>query len=155
MEWKLDLIFHGWTFTCQYPSPPVHLLNNVITSLEWIKGRDSLGSLFLTPRSNASVFWFEKWSRGPLLKLQSIFMCYAPFTLTKHISLNQVLKTEKSSWNTGTQVFTQDSNLACFIICNQFKSVSSFYEGNNFKLCLTKQLLNMFKLWCEWGLRTN
>ena len=21
------------------------------------------------------------------------------------------------------------------------------------KLCLTKQLLNMFKLWCEWGIR--
>ena len=21
-----------------------------------------------------------------------------------------------------------------------------------FKLCLTKQLLNMFKLWCEWGI---
>ena len=21
------------------------------------------------------------------------------------------------------------------------------------KLCLTKQLLNIFKLWCEWGIR--
>ena len=21
------------------------------------------------------------------------------------------------------------------------------------KLCLTKQLLNMFKLWCEWGIK--
>ena len=24
-------------------------------------------------------------------------------------------------------------------------------EGNNFKLCLTEQLLNVFKPWCEWG----
>ena len=23
------------------------------------------------------------------------------------------------------------------------------------KLCLTKQLLNMFKLWCEWGISKN
>ena len=26
-------------------------------------------------------------------------------------------------------------------------------KETNFKLCLTQQLLNMFKLWCEWGLR--
>ena len=26
------------------------------------------------------------------------------------------------------------------------------YEENNFKPCLTKQLLNIFKLWCEWGI---
>ena len=32
-------------------------------------------------------------------------------------------------------------------------SVSSFYKENNFKPCLTKQLLNMFKLWCEWGIK--
>ena len=32
-------------------------------------------------------------------------------------------------------------------------SISSFYEENNFKPCLTKQLLNMFKLWCERGIR--
>ena len=32
------------------------------------------------------------------------------------------------------------------------KSVSSFYGENNFKPCLTKQLLNMFKLWCERGI---
>ena len=25
-------------------------------------------------------------------------------------------------------------------------------KETNFKLCLTQQLLNMFKLWCEWGL---
>ena len=31
-------------------------------------------------------------------------------------------------------------------------SVSSFYKENNFKPCLTKQLLNMFKLWCERGI---
>ena len=29
---------------------------------------------------------------------------------------------------------------------------SRFYNENNFKPCLTKQLLNMFKLWCEWGI---
>ena len=29
---------------------------------------------------------------------------------------------------------------------------SSFYKENNFKPCLTKQLLNMFKLWCERGI---
>ena len=31
-------------------------------------------------------------------------------------------------------------------------SVSSFYKENIFKLCLTKQFLNMFKLWCEQGI---
>ena len=31
-------------------------------------------------------------------------------------------------------------------------SVSSFYNENNFKPCLTKQLLNMYKLWCERGI---
>ena len=44
-----------------------------------------------------------------------------------------------------------------FLICAEFevkkKSVSSFYNESNFKPCLTKQLLNMFKLWCERGLR--
>ena len=25
-------------------------------------------------------------------------------------------------------------------------------KETNFKLCLTQQLLNIFKLWCEWGL---
>ena len=30
--------------------------------------------------------------------------------------------------------------------------VSSFYKENNFKSCLNKKLLNMFKLWCEWGI---
>ena len=34
-------------------------------------------------------------------------------------------------------------------ICSQKTSVSSFYKENNFKLCLTKQLLTMFKPWCE------
>ena len=40
--------------------------------------------------------------------------------------------------------------------CAEFEvkktSVSRFYKENNFKPCLTKQLLNMFKLWCEWGI---
>ena len=44
-----------------------------------------------------------------------------------------------------------------FLICAEFEvkktSVSSFYKENNFKPCLTKQLLNMFKLWCEQGIR--
>ena len=31
-------------------------------------------------------------------------------------------------------------------------SVSSFYKENNFKRCLTKQLLNMFKLRCKRGI---
>ena len=34
-------------------------------------------------------------------------------------------------------------------------SESSFYKENNFKPGLTKQLLNMFKLWCERGIRKN
>ena len=42
------------------------------------------------------------------------------------------------------------------LICAEFEvkktSVSSFYKENNFKPCLTKQLLNMFKLWCERGI---
>ena len=37
--------------------------------------------------------------------------------------------------------------------CTKFainkSTVSYFYEENKFKLCLTKQLLNMFNLWCE------
>ena len=33
-------------------------------------------------------------------------------------------------------------------------SGGSFYEGNNFKTMFkTKQLLNMFKFWCKWGIR--
>ena len=44
-----------------------------------------------------------------------------------------------------------------FLICAEFEVrkhqyLSSFYKENNFKPCLTKQLLNMFKLWCEWGI---
>ena len=40
----------------------------------------------------------------------------------------------------------------CYI---QVKNIrfNSFYEEKKIKLCLTKQLLNMFKLWCEWGIR--
>lgn len=38
-------------------------------------------------------------------------------------------------------------------ICSQQTPVSSFYKENNFKACLTKQLLNMFKLWCERSIR--
>ena len=39
-------------------------------------------------------------------------------------------------------------NLLCnlLIICKGQKSVSSFYEEDNFEPCLTKQLLTMFKL---------
>ena len=29
---------------------------------------------------------------------------------------------------------------------------ASMMEKKTFKLCLTKRLLNMFKLWCEWGI---
>ena len=41
-----------------------------------------------------------------------------------------------------------------FYLCWIWKktSVSSFYKENNFKPCLAKQLLNMFKLWCERGI---
>ena len=50
----------------------------------------------------------------------------------------------------------QDLDEHVFIICAEFevkkKLVSSFYKENNFKPCLTKQLLNMFKLWCERGI---
>ena len=31
-------------------------------------------------------------------------------------------------------------------------SGSNLYQENNFKPCLTKQLLNAFKLWCESGI---
>ena len=46
-------------------------------------------------------------------------------------------------------------NLNMFLTCAEFEvkiSVSSFYKENNFKPCLTKQLLNMFKLWYERGI---
>ena len=43
------------------------------------------------------------------------------------------------------------------LICVEFEvkktSVSSFYKEDSFKRCLTKQLLNMFKLWFERGIR--
>ena len=37
-------------------------------------------------------------------------------------------------------------------IWSKKSSVSSFYKQNNFNPRLTKQLLNMFKLWCELGI---
>ena len=42
-----------------------------------------------------------------------------------------------------------------FLICAEFevKKTSVSSKENNFKPCLTKQLLNMFKLWCERGIR--
>ena len=51
-----------------------------------------------------------------------------------------------------------DEIKSVFLICAEFEvkkktSVSSFYKENNFKLCLTKKFLNMFKLWCERGIR--
>ena len=59
------------------------------------------------------------------------------------------------NWNSGFYAgfrWTQ----TCFLICAEFEvkktSASSFYKEINFKQCLTKQLLNMFKLWCERGI---
>ena len=43
-------------------------------------------------------------------------------------------------------------NFSLHLQSGQRKSVRNFYEGKNLKPCLTKQLLSMFKLWCEWGL---
>ena len=40
----------------------------------------------------------------------------------------------------------------CYIQVKNIR-LNSFYEEKKIKLCLTKQLLNMFKLWCEWGTR--
>ena len=40
----------------------------------------------------------------------------------------------------------------CYIQVKNIR-LNSFYEEKKIKLCLTKQLLNMFKLWCEWGIR--
>ena len=37
-------------------------------------------------------------------------------------------------------------------VVSRFLSTRFFYKENNFKPCLTKQLLNMFKLWCERGI---
>ena len=42
----------------------------------------------------------------------------------------------------------------CYIQVKNIR-LNSFYEEKKIKLCLTKQLLNMFKLWCEWGIRFN
>ena len=40
--------------------------------------------------------------------------------------------------------------------CTKFaiekNTVGSFYKRNKFKPCLTKHVLNMFKLWCEWDI---
>ena len=40
----------------------------------------------------------------------------------------------------------------CYIQVKNIR-LNSFYEKKKIKLCLTKQLLNMFKLWCEWGIK--
>ena len=40
----------------------------------------------------------------------------------------------------------------CYIQVKNIR-LNSFYEEKKIKLCLTKQLLNKFKLWCEWGIR--
>ena len=40
----------------------------------------------------------------------------------------------------------------CYIQVKNIR-LNSFYEEKKIKLCLTKQPLNMFKLWCEWGIR--
>ena len=37
------------------------------------------------------------------------------------------------------------------MFCNFHEMCYQFYERNNFKPFLTKQLLNMFKIWYEWG----
>ena len=70
------------------------------------------------------------------------------------------MKTIKNKEKPATQAFMQDLdklNLNMFFnlcwISSKKTSVSSFYKENNFKPCLTKQLLNMFKLWCERGVR--
>ena len=42
----------------------------------------------------------------------------------------------------------------CYIQVKNIR-LNSFYEEKKIKLCLTKQLLNMFKLWCEWGISSN
>ena len=39
----------------------------------------------------------------------------------------------------------------CYIQVKNIR-LNSFYEEKKIKPCLTKQLLNMFKLWCEWGI---
>ena len=40
--------------------------------------------------------------------------------------------------------------------CTKFaiekSTVGSFYKRNKFKPCFTKHLLNLCKLWCEWGI---
>ena len=44
--------------------------------------------------------------------------------------------------------------LLFFQICSWETSGGSFYGGNNFKTMFkTKQLLNIFKFWCKWGIR--
>ena len=45
--------------------------------------------------------------------------------------------------------FEMKFNMFCNLQIYQLKSVSSFYEGKGIKPYSTKQLLNMFQLWCE------
>ena len=40
----------------------------------------------------------------------------------------------------------------CYIQVKNIRLNSFYEEKKKIKLCLTKQLLNMFKLWCEWGI---
>ena len=64
--------------------------------------------------------------------------------------LKRGFKTEKQTWKTCAQVFTQDLNgIQHHVTC---QSVGNFYERNNFEPCFTKQILNVLKLWCEWGI---
>ena len=56
------------------------------------------------------------------------------------------------NWNTGFHTGIK-CNSTCFVICTKFainlSQLAAFMEERKFKPCLTKKLLNTFKLRCE------
>ena len=69
---------------------------------------------------------------------------------TRLSKLYQVLKNEKRTRKTRTLVL-QRIQIKFNMFCNFHEMCYQFYERYNFKPFLTKQLLNVFKIWYEWG----
>lgn len=72
---------------------------------------------------------------------------YAPFTPTKHVKINQVLKLKKRDKdNMNTGLYRGFKLTLTRLFCNL-----SSKQLLSRKQSLTKRFLNMWKLWCEWS----
>lgn len=73
-------------------------------------------------------------------------MPYAPFTPIK-ISAR---KLKRACLITNFELLILESTVFFFSQIDVLKL--GFYQENNFKPFMSKQLSNMFQLWCEWGM---